>query len=235
MVVTEFLTQVNYAYRGTDDDAPQPTDDDGKQWLAMYNRKKHRMYADKTKNWESAYDDKVVGTIVTGANIVSLDSANVNGDLSNFITAARKVYVIDSAGQYHYYSVVKVTEIDQRKQQVYFYSRNPVKMAFTKAVLTGDAIIGGAIHVPGYWEPANIDPSAAGVENQIIAIDDPYWAVIDVAATLAQNDTTYEDKFPDLKAESNDLWKTMVKSNRRRPHGETQRSKTVAYRIRSPR
>lgn len=236
MKVSTFLKRVNYALRGTDDDVPGASDDDGVYWLETLNRKKDEMYNDASKNWESAFEDRTIGTITAvDAASFPLDDSDEENKLADFIAPADKVYVIDTEGQYHEFNVVKVNERSRYKQEVYFAGRNPQKLYFTKPILAEDKIVGGTLHLPGYWMPEDIDPQVEGAEDLIIPIDDPNWAVMAVAAQIAFNDITYEDKFDDLDGQAGVLWKLMVKKNRRRTRGNPERTAYQVTRIRGVR
>lgn len=235
MKVQKFLDQVNNALRGTDDDAPMPTDDDGKYWIDTYNRKKDEMYDDTTKNWRSAYDDDSedkadLGT-VTAMVRPSFDLPD------SFIAPAGDAYIIDTDGHYHYFDVVDPSEADRRVQQVYISGQNPQKLKFSAEIAADSVLVGGTLYMPGYYRPANIDPEAAGfnAETTYIAVDDPNWAVMAVAAQIAFNDITYEEKFGDLNGQAGVLWKNMVKKNRKRGRKNPKVTPTVVHRIRGVR
>jgi hypothetical protein len=232
MKVSKFLERVNYALRGTDDDVPTPSDDDGKYWIETYNRKKDEMYGEVTKNWASAFEVKEVGEITVDNNL----SFELTGDdLGNFIAEADQAYVIDTNGQYHYFDFVKVNEVDRRYQNLYVAGANPQKLYFTRPVTADDAIVGGTLYLPGYWMPEDLDAEAEGIEDAIIVVDDPEWAVMAVAAQIAFNDITYEEKFDDLDGQAGVLWKIMVKKNRRRNRGNPETSAYKVKRIRGVR
>lgn len=236
MKIPTFLKRVNYALRGVDDDVPEPSDEDGAYWIETLNRKKDEMYNDASKNWESAFEDRSIGTIAAG-NAVSfaLDNEDEENKLSNFIAPADKVYVIDTEGQYHEFNVVKVNERSRYRQEVYFAGRNPEKLFFTKPILADDKIVGGELRLPGYWMPEDLDPAAEDIEEAVVPVDDPNWAVMAVAAQIAFNDITYEEKFDDLDGQASVLWKLMVKQNRRRTRGNPERTAYNVKRIRGVR
>jgi hypothetical protein len=234
MTLTEFLKRVNYALRGTDDDVPTVGDDDANYWVTTFNRKKDEMYDDVTKNWESAYDEKTIGTISASTSLVfNLDDSDTNNKLSGYLAPAEQAFVIDANGTYHYFDIVKSTEIDRRYQQVIITGQNPKKLRFTRPILAGDAMIGRSLILPAYWRPADLDPAGDG--TQVIPVDDPNWGAMATAAQVAFNDITYEDKFDDLDGQANVLWKNMVKKNRKRNSGNPKTTQYRVKRITSPR
>lgn len=68
MLVSEFLTKVNYSLRGLDDDAPAIADEEATYWLDILNRKKDELYEDITKSWSGSFlltAPNEVGTVTT--------------------------------------------------------------------------------------------------------------------------------------------------------------------------
>lgn len=68
MDVSTFLQRVNYAFRGTDDDAPDIGDDDANFWISTLNRKKNELYRDTSKQWRTTYKAQAPvepGTVAT--------------------------------------------------------------------------------------------------------------------------------------------------------------------------
>lgn len=227
MKVSKFLEKVNYALRGTDDDAPAPTDDDGKYWIETFNRKKDEMYDDTSKNWRSAYDDDTEEKADLGEIVAAVRPSFNLPD--SFIAPAGDAYVIDLDGYYHYFNLVEPAEINRRVQAVYISGQNPQKLKFSTAIGADSNLIGGTLYLPGYYRPDDIDPNAEDVGNKIIPIDDANWGVMAVAAQVAFNDITYEEKFDDLQGQADVLWKNMVKKNRKRGRGN---AKVTPYQVR---
>ncbi|MDB5177452.1 MAG: hypothetical protein JWN75_1120 [Candidatus Saccharibacteria bacterium] len=64
-------------------------------------------------------------------------------------------------------------------------------------------------------------------DTDVIPISVPDWLTYAVAADIAFNDTTYEDKFSDLTGKANDLYLQMVTNNRR----PTTQPRTISYSI----
>lgn len=141
----------------------------------------------------------------------------------SLVSLAKKILVVDTSGQNHYIDVVKPQEGRTRLLEVYLYGDRPKTLEFSSAFLTGDPLIGGQMYAPGYYIPDDVDPTNA---NAIIPIDDPHWASMAVAAQVAFNDITYQDKFGDLNGQANVLYKNMAHKNRRGVYGNPRISKT---------
>ena len=70
MNVTTALDRINYALRGTDDDAPTFGDDESNYWLSTLNSKKDEMYQDPKQRWAESYSQlspNEPGTVATAA------------------------------------------------------------------------------------------------------------------------------------------------------------------------
>jgi hypothetical protein len=55
MILSEAITRINYALRGTDDDSPTFGQDESNYWLSLINRKKDELYYDTGKQWSFIY------------------------------------------------------------------------------------------------------------------------------------------------------------------------------------
>ena len=237
MNVQTFLKRVNYALRGTDDDVPTATDDDGKYWIETFNRKKDEMYDDTTKNWRSAFDDDTDGKAkITGGTIAAAARPSFNLPES-FLAPAESAIVVDTDGQYHYFDVVEPAEADRRVQSVYISGQNPQKLKFSAEIEADSVLVGGTLYLPGYYRPDDLDPEdpAFDEETAIIPVDDANWGVMATAAQVAFNDITYEEKFDDLEGQAGILWKNMVKANRKRGRKNPKTTPYAVKRIRGVR
>lgn len=207
MTQAEFIVKVNYALRGTDDDAPTSgTDYD--YWLSVGNTKKDELYRDSGQDWSDAFEDRSLGTITAGDNL----SFDLDKD---FLHPARQAYVLLANGNRIYYNIVKPQEVDRRVRQVYIAGRHPEALIFTNEIKAGDQIIDGELHLPGFWIPKDMTKS-----GDTVPVPNPNWLVFATAAEIAFNDLTYEDKFADLNGKANNLYKLMTRKNRRAPHGQ---------------
>lgn len=55
MTLSEAITRISYALRGTDDDPPTSGTDEYTYWLSLLNRKKDELYYDVGKQWSDIY------------------------------------------------------------------------------------------------------------------------------------------------------------------------------------
>lgn len=229
MKVSTFLKRVNYALRGTDDEVPDPTDEDGKYWIETLNRKKDEAHEDTSKNWRSDYkDDTKIGDI-SASERLSIDLPD------DFLAPADNAYAIDTNGQYHYFTVVDPSERDTRVQAVSISGSSPQKLTFSAAIEPGSVLIDGELFLPGYYLPADLDPASEDIANKYVPLPDANWGVMAVAAQIAFNDITYEDKFGDLNGQAGVLWKLMVRNNRKRGRGNPKVATYSIKRIRGVR
>lgn len=78
MLVSEFISKVNYALRGTDDSAPNSGTADWTYWVDTLNRKKNELFEDVAKDWAAAFKQTApneVGTVAT-AGTTALTGTN---------------------------------------------------------------------------------------------------------------------------------------------------------------
>lgn len=221
MLVSELITRVNYVLRGIDDDAPTEGTAEYNYWLDTYNRKKDELYRDVTKLWSSSYAVLEVGSI-TASETPSFELE------AEFLAPANYAYIIDAEDHRTEYEIIKPQELNINKQQIYI-AGNPQTLYFSQEIQSDAQIIDGTLYLPGYFMPDDV--TASGEE---ILIDDPNWAVMAVAAEIAFNDLTFEDKYPDLNNKANALYIQMVKRNRRGTYGSPRVSPYNVRKIRSP-
>lgn len=67
--------------------------------------------------------------------------------------------------------------------------------------------------------------------TDVIAVDDPDWAVMATAAELAFNDITYEDKSAEINTKANALYKEMAQNNRANGFDNPRKVQTNVQRI----
>lgn len=214
-----FLSEVNYALRGTDDDAPTIDTEDGRYWISVLNRKKRTLYNDITRLWTNTFETRLVG-IITASTTPVYDTDR------NFLGASDKVYVVTTEGQTIEYTVVKPEERNRNCREVYFDGMNPQKLHFTNAIGATENIVGGSLYLPGYYMPKDV----ARASDKLPFLN-PDWAVLAVAGDVAGNDIVYEDKEANLNAKATELWKLMVRANRRGTYGNARKIPTVVKRI----
>jgi hypothetical protein len=68
MTLLEAITRINYALRGTDDDAPTIGAEEADYWVSLLNRKKDELYQDVARQWSFVYKStspNETGTVAT--------------------------------------------------------------------------------------------------------------------------------------------------------------------------
>lgn len=223
MTVGDWLVAVNDAFRGTDEDAPDIGSADADLWIRTLNRKKNELYNNTKVLFDETWSDESVGVVAAEvAPSFDLDT--------DFITLSDYVYVLDTSGNKHYYDIVKPRQRPTSGRQFYVAGMNPKVLYCSNEIESTENIIGGELYVPGYYMPADMSLTD---ENDVVRLPDPYWGVLAVAAEVAGNDITYEDKEANLNAKANALYSQMVRNNRRGTYGKGKVSPTNMYRIRS--
>lgn len=210
MILLNFIALVNYNLRGTDDDAPAEGDADWNYWATLANTRKTTMYRDIKKRWSSSWDDDhEVGTIA----VATKPTFNLG---ESFVEASDKLLITLTDGREKEIDIVEPQERSSYKFQAFIYGMHPQKLRLSKAIETGSEYIGATITLPGFYVP---DDMTITDPNAIVPVDDPIWLAMEVAAAVAFNNITYEDKFADLKGQANDLYKQMEAVNKSRPRG----------------
>jgi hypothetical protein len=201
MLLSTFFDHVNAAYRGTDDDAPTTGTPDYTEWLLVANRKKDEFAKDPNNKWGSLFQPSTsVGTVVAGTQSYNLPTT--------FFVPSDRVRVVLNGNTTHF-NVVKPQERSLGSNAVYVSGSNPQTLTFYDTITSSSTFVGGTIYVPGYFVPADLTTA-----TDIIPVNDPYWLVYAVAAELAFNDLTYEDKYAELVAKANDRYQKMAQANR---------------------
>jgi hypothetical protein len=211
------MTQINYAYRGTDDDVPAVGTDDYDLWLATINRKKSEWAGDTKHTWDSMFEIRSITPVLAGTQ---------SYDLDDDFTSPSDTIIVTSGGKDYEYTVVKPQERESGKQQVYISGNAPKVLNFVDTIEATNPIVGGTIKVAGYYEPADVTG-----DSDDILVDDPYWIVYSVASELAFNDLTYESKTPALNAKANAVYAGMVSNNNRGTSTYPRRVRTNVNRI----
>lgn len=220
MTVDDFMTQVNYALRGEDDETPVSGDDSWNYWLATANRKKSELYRDTKHNWSDTYEVRSLGT-------VTVDATPTFNAATALLKPAEQVYVLTTGSDTVYYDLVTPNQHSTSVRQAYLSGNNPRVLTLTTPVLTGETIVSGTLYLPGYYEPDDMED-----DTDVVPTLDPYWLVMATAADVAFNDLTYEDKFDDLNNKANALYRQMTTKNRTNGYNNPRTSATNVYRIR---
>lgn len=221
MTVSEFLTATNYALRGIEDDAPTFGDDEANYWIATLNRKKNELYNNSKVLWDATWSVQSLGSI-------SADPAPSYQCASSLIAPSDQAYAIDTNSQVVYFDFVRPKERPTNGRKVYIAGMNPKVLYFTNEIEATEDIVGGTLHLPGYYMPDDVE-----LEADDLPLPDPYWGVMAVAAEVATGDITYEDRAEDLNAKANNLFTQMVRNNRRSPYGNPSVTPTNVYKIKS--
>ncbi len=218
MDVTAAISSINYALRGTDEDAPSEGTDEWNYWLFFLNLKKNELYRDTEKNWPESHTTQSIGT-VAAATSPSLEIP------SNFLAPSGDgdgvgAYVVAS-GQRIDLDLVKPEEKRQDKRRVYIDGVNPRVLRFCDELTADDAIVGGTLYLPGYYLPADFENA-----GDTLTFPDNNWAVVSTAAEIAFNDVTYEDKAEGLNARANNLYRMMVSNSLSSYAGKSRKLRT---------
>lgn len=221
MDVTDFLTNVNDTWHGTDEIAPGVGTDDANYWIRVASRVRRDLYKDLTKQWRSTIQTLNLGPMSASTSLVINLPAN-------YLGAANDCYVIDNNGTRHDFDIVEPQDADYMKQQVYVSGMGPATLTFTKPVLSTDAFSNGTLYLPAYTLPADIDGSNG---SNMIYVDDIDWLILATSAELAFNDVTYESKAPDLNAKATAAYKQMLNNNRRGTAGAPRKGRYDVTRI----
>ena len=224
MTVSEFLTYVNDALRGTDEDAPNIGTDEANYWLRTLNRKKNELYQNAKILWDETWEVKSLSSISASAT-PSYNCA------STLIAPSDEVYAVDSNSQTVYFDLIKPRERPHNGRAFYLSGMNPQVLRCTNAIVSSEDLVGGTLYLPGYYLPADINVSSETGSTTIPFLD-PYYGVMAVASEVAFNDITFEDKAPDLAGKANYLYQQMVRKNRRNTHGKPGKLPRSTHRIR---
>jgi hypothetical protein len=222
VIVLDFFNNVNDAYRGTDDDAPTIGTTDGNEWLRITNRLKNDWALDEKVDWRSLFATRTLSPVVA----VGTQSYNLPAD---FLNAANEVLITSTGGTIVEYALIDPSErrnCDPRSCFITGPKGGTQVLTFVDTFNTGDITIGGTISIDGYFKPADLTAS-----TDVIPVDDPNWLIFAVAAELAFNELTYQDKAPDIQAKANVKYTQMVQSNRRGSNRNPRRVRTLVNRI----
>lgn len=218
MEVSTLFTQINTAYRGSDDDAPAAGTTDFSLWMSTINRKINEWATDGKNTWQSLFEIRSIGIISVGTQTYDLDI-----DIS---VPADSVIVTTTTGKDIEFTICKPQERKRYLHAVYVSGRNPQTLTFQDTIVAADQIVGGTIKVAGYYITADLTSL-----TDTVPVDNPYWLVYAVASELSFNDLTYESKSADLNAKANNLFSGMVSDNRRGTNNNPRIARTNVNRI----
>ena len=223
MNVSTFLTQVNYALRGIDDDTPTVGTDEANYWVETLNRKINELYRNSRVLWDATWSEQSLGAVSASAT----PSYNCAATL---IAPSDEVRILDSNSKNVYYEIIKPRQRLAPGRYFYLSGNNPQVLHCTNEITATEDIVGGTAYLPGYYMPADVDASDG---TDTIPLDDPYWGVMATAAEIAYGDITYEDKVEGLNAKANELYRFMVRNNRKNSYGSAKRPAHDHYRIKN--
>lgn len=220
MTVSTLIQRINYALRGTDDDAPTEGTEEADYWLSVVNQKKDEWARDPNESWRSLFEvrDAADPTVTAGVQIYDLDD--------DFIRPADSVYVMVGSDR-HDFNLVSPELRDETPLAVYIVQTNPQTLVFNDSISATDSIVGGTIYVPGYFLPADMTEFTDDVP-----VDDPNWLSMACASEIAFNDVSYEDKAADINAKANALYTQMKTTNKRGTPTNLRKVPTNVTRIR---
>lgn len=172
-----------------------------------------------------AFSNTASGKTFTHKSIIA-DSVQSYSLHRNFYLPSDSVVVIDGTDTDVEYWFQFDKPQERKIGDVYLSGIRPQLLTFQTTIESDSPEVGGELKVPGYYMPDEVTAS-----TDIVPIDDPYWLVYSVAAELAFNDITYEDKAPDLQSKANNLWRTMIRNDIRGTAGYPRTAMTAVTRI----
>ena len=203
MLVSALFSRINYALRGIDDTTPSEGSEDATYWLDLINRKKDEFATDPLENWSSLFELRDLSAPVAALNQVY--------DLpTDFLRPSDDVYVTTTDDQRIDFNLLKPQLRDFVPNPVFISGLNPQTLTFVDDITASSQLVGGTITVGGYYLPADMTAF-----TDTVPVNDPNWLAMAVAAEIAFNDVSYEDKAPDLNAKANALYMAMKAANRR--------------------
>jgi len=220
MTVSEFLVDTNYVLRGIDDDAPSFGTEEALQWVAALNRVKRRLFRNSKVLFDETWEVKSLGAITATA------TPTFNCD-ATLIAPSDEVYAVDSNSQTIWYDMTSARRRPKQGRQFYLAGMNPKVLYCSNAIAADEDIVTGELFLPGYYMPADVTAS-----DDTVPLPDPDWGVMAVAAEIAFNDITYEDKSADLNTKANELYMQMIRTNRRNTYNSPKAIPTNVNRIR---
>lgn len=224
MTGTQFLVAVNYALRGTDDDAPTIGNEEADFWISEFNRVKDGLYRNSKVLFDETWEVKSLGSVSATA------TPSFNTD-SSLIAVSDQVYITDTNSNDIYYDIVKARQRTTTGRQFYLAGINPAVLYCSNEIKSTEDIVTGTLYLPGYYMPADLSLTSG---SDVVPLSDPYWGVMATAAQIAGNDITYEDKEANLNTKANELYMQMVRNNRRGSYNSPKKNPINVYKIRSP-
>lgn len=202
MLVSSLISKISYALRGLDDVSPSEGSEEANYWLAVANQKKDEWATDPKHDWDSLFEERaLVALVANGDNTYNLPTDFIRATDSVFVTNGTRVSE---------FTITTPSMRDRDSSSVYISGKNPEVLNFNGQIATTSQYNGGTITVPGFYLPADMTAF-----SDTVPVDNPYWLVFAVASEIAFNDTSYEDKAPDILAKANEYYMAMTAANRK--------------------
>lgn len=196
MILSELVVDSYRCYRGKTTSVPVAGSTKYLDIVGIINRKIQEWARDPNIDHPSRYEQRQLGTVVTGTQTYDLDDDILR--LSDYV-----ILTHPTSGAKTYITVVKPPQISRFTAGCYISNNNPKQITFITAINASNT--GYKLIVPCYTIP---DPLKN--PNDTVVINNPYWLVYAVAAELARNDYAKDGQFNNLIGMANDLYQQMV-------------------------
>lgn len=173
--------------------------------------------SDTTLTVTVAFSNTASGETFTRQTIITAGVTSYSLHRS-FIGLSDSVYVLATDNQEHYFEPTKPQARSPHKAEVFVSGVNPKSLCFTTDIEATSPLVGGSLHVSGYYLPADMSD-----ETDLLPFADPQWGVLAAAADIASRDMTYEDRTDGLMAAANNLFEQMVAASRRNTYATPHR------------
>lgn len=172
--------------------------------LALANDFKDEWAAEPAVNWSSLYQRAVSAGTVTATDTFNIPTTlnSISGQEGDFI---RIVYTDPT--KWSDWNLIAPERLKYYKEGNYVAQVGST-LVFNKVFSTTSPEFGGTIQVPGYTIPADLVN-----DTDVLPVDDPNWLVVRCAAEYIRTDLVYQNQYPNLITESNELMKKMIENN----------------------
>ena len=204
MLLSELITDINYAHKGNNR-APTEGSDKWNRAVAIINRKLREWATDSETSWASLFEERTVGTFSTTQTVTLATDVH---KLSDY------VYLLDADDRERQFTVIKPQQRKDFTEAVYV-SGNPKVLTFVDTISASDSFIGADIIVPLFKLP-----EALSSASDTVIVDSTEWLTYAVAAELARNDPAKDDQFGNLIGLANELYQQMKDNNDTLPYAQ---------------
>jgi len=164
-------------------------------------------------DWNSLYDPAFSLGTVTATDTFDLDTSTIRKLSDREGDSVRIVW--DDGDNYTDYDIVShdtlkdySVGVDKESPTGFYCARIGNQLVFNHEFISTDNEFGGEIFVPCYKFPDEITSTNPGTEE--VQVDDPTWLTTRVAAEYVRNDITRRARYPELKAEANEIMARMI-------------------------